>query len=82
MILYNAMRKLLLAATISLTAVATLCAAAPEWSQVPAILARIVAPTFPARDFDITKFGAVADGDEQRRQLECGAETGIGVAHP
>ena len=33
-----------------------------EWAQVPQILARIVAPTFPARDFDITKFGAVADG--------------------
>ena len=34
----------------------------PEWSQVPAILARISPPQFPARDFDITKFGAVADG--------------------
>jgi len=56
------MKKLLLATTISLAAIATLCAAAPEWSQVPAILARIVAPQFPARDFDITKFGAVADG--------------------
>ena len=56
------MKKLLLVATIGLTAVATLRAAAPEWSQVPAILARIVAPQFPARDFDITKFGAVADG--------------------
>jgi len=32
------------------------------WSEVPAILARIKAPTFPNRDFDITKFGAVADG--------------------
>jgi polygalacturonase len=32
------------------------------WSQVPAILARIKAPTFPNRDFDITKFGAVAGG--------------------
>ena len=34
----------------------------PEWSQVPEILARIVPPQFPARDFVITKFGAVADG--------------------
>ena len=32
------------------------------WSQVPAILARIKAPTFPNHDFDITKFGAIADG--------------------
>ena len=37
-------------------------AAAPEWAQMPEILARIVAPKFPARDFDIAKFGAVADG--------------------
>ncbi len=62
MIHYIAMKKLLLVATIGLTAVATLRAAAPEWNTLPAILARIVAPTFPARDFDITKFGAVADG--------------------
>ena len=32
------------------------------WAQVPAILARIKAPTFPNRDFEITKFGAIADG--------------------
>ena len=32
------------------------------WDQVPAILQRIVAPKFPARDFVITKFGAVAGG--------------------
>lgn len=32
-----------------------------DWSSAPAILARIKAPKFPARDFDITKFGAVAD---------------------
>jgi unsaturated rhamnogalacturonyl hydrolase len=34
----------------------------PEWSQVPEILARITPPKFPARDFVITNFGAVADG--------------------
>jgi len=43
-------------------------AAAPEWQTVPGILARIVAPQFPARDFDITKFGAVGDG-----QTDCTA---------
>src|SRR5690349_18683628 len=32
------------------------------WSSVPAILARIKAPKFPARDFNITSYGAVADG--------------------
>ncbi len=32
------------------------------WEQVPLILKRIVPPQFAARDFDVTKFGAVADG--------------------
>jgi polygalacturonase len=32
------------------------------WATVPGILARIVPPTFPNRDFDITKFGARSDG--------------------
>jgi unsaturated rhamnogalacturonyl hydrolase len=32
------------------------------WSQVPAILSRIKAPTFPNRDFKITDYGAVAGG--------------------
>ncbi|HEX6275660.1 MAG TPA: glycoside hydrolase family 28 protein [Polyangiaceae bacterium] len=33
------------------------------WEEVPRILERIVAPTFPARDFRITDFGAVAGSD-------------------
>jgi len=33
-----------------------------DWSSVPAILARIKPPKFPARDFNITSYGAVADG--------------------
>ncbi len=33
-----------------------------EWRDVPAILARIRAPEFPARDFDVSTFGAKADG--------------------
>src|SRR5690606_31036276 len=37
--------------------------AAPEWEQVEAILARIVPPTFPDREFRITDFGASADSD-------------------
>ncbi len=32
------------------------------WGSVPAILSRIKAPKFPARDFNITSFGAAADG--------------------
>src|SRR5437867_2094654 len=31
------------------------------WRDVPRILARIKPPVFPARDFDITRFGAVGD---------------------
>ncbi len=58
-------------------------AAAPEWSQVPAILARIVPPQFPARDFVITQFGAVAGGATDaspaiRRALAACAEAGGG----
>jgi polygalacturonase len=37
-------------------------ASATGWDALPAILARIVPPTFPARDFDVTTYGAVADG--------------------
>lgn len=33
------------------------------WQQVPGILARIQAPTFPNRTFDITEYGAVGDGE-------------------
>jgi polygalacturonase len=34
----------------------------PAWAQVPEILKRIVPPKFPAHNFVITDFGAVADG--------------------
>jgi hypothetical protein len=40
----------------------TLAAGEKAWAQVPEILARIVPPTFPNRDFAITDFGAVGDG--------------------
>lgn len=36
--------------------------AATGWDLVPSILARIVPPAFPARDFDIANYGAVGDG--------------------
>ncbi len=32
------------------------------WDTVPSILARIVPPTFPALDCDVTKYGGVGDG--------------------
>jgi len=37
-------------------------AQAEAWSAVPKILQRIKAPSFPKRDFDITKYGAAGDG--------------------
>jgi polygalacturonase len=37
-------------------------ASARGWDMVPGILARIVPPSFPARDFDVTRYGAVGDG--------------------
>ncbi len=36
--------------------------AASPWDEVPAILRRIVPPTFPARDFPITAYGGKGDG--------------------
>jgi polygalacturonase len=47
---------------INLFAIAAFGTEPPPWAQVPEILARIQAPVFPARDFAITNFGAVADG--------------------
>src|SRR4051812_44081735 len=34
------------------------------WTTVPEILARIVAPEFPVRDFVITKYGAKGNGGD------------------
>jgi polygalacturonase len=39
-------------------------ASADPWAGVEAILARIVSPVFPARDFDVTDHGAVGDGEK------------------
>ncbi|MBI2515526.1 MAG: glycoside hydrolase family 28 protein [Opitutae bacterium] len=50
-----------LAAVFAVGAPAT-AAESLEWSDVPAILARIRAPEFPARDFDVTAYGAKGDG--------------------
>ena len=40
----------------------TAAAADTAWKSVPEILARVMPPVFPARDFVITNFGAVPDG--------------------
>src|SRR2546430_4363788 len=42
--------------------VACTAAAQDPWASVPEILARIVPPSFPARDFLITKYGAKGNG--------------------
>jgi polygalacturonase len=47
----------------SFLATAAALAAANAQTEKDAILARIKAPVFPARDFDITKYGAVAEKD-------------------
>jgi polygalacturonase len=39
----------------------------PAWEQVKAIMARIVPPTFPERDCDVTKHGAKGDGRTDAR---------------
>ena len=56
------MKKNLILVLLALIAVSVARADQPEWSQVPVILQRIVPPEFPARDFVITNYGAVADG--------------------
>jgi unsaturated rhamnogalacturonyl hydrolase len=56
------MKRIIVTLVVGLLPLFTLRADAPEWKAVPEILARIVPPQFPARDFDITQFGAVAGG--------------------
>lgn len=56
------MKRIIVTLVVGLLPLFTLRADAPEWQEVPEILSRIVPPQFPARDFDITRFGAVAGG--------------------
>jgi polygalacturonase len=62
------MSKFHIVCFLALFAAPLLCAEQPEWAQVPVILARIQAPEFPARNFVITNYGAVAGG-----QTDCTA---------
>ncbi len=59
--LSNLVAALLVTACLAAAPVAADTAApADGWAAVPAILARIKPPTFPARDFPITEHGAPA----------------------
>jgi polygalacturonase len=54
-----------------------------EWKEVPKILKRIVPPKFPARDFVVKDFGAVADGrtdcsEAIRRAIDACSKAGGG----
>jgi polygalacturonase len=46
----------------SLAALARPAGAAQGWDAVPGILARVRAPQFPNRDFDVMRYGASGDG--------------------
>ena len=77
------MKKILLLTLTGIIAVSTSRADQPEWKQVPKILKRIVAPKFPAQDFVITDFGAVAGGKTDctaaiARAIDACAEKGGG----
>ncbi len=52
----------LLALTLGLRTGNAAPTAADVWSNVPAILQRIRPPSFPDRELDITRFGALGDG--------------------
>ena len=69
------MKKIIAVLVAVVAAISMLHAEAPEWKWVPGILARIVPPTFPARYFDITQFGAKGDG-----QTDCTAAIAKAVA--
>src|SRR5438445_588033 len=56
----------ILGGTLALRSV-TAAAADDAWKQADEILARISAPTFPKRDYVITKFGATAGGEKDAR---------------
>ncbi len=71
------------AVVFALGLVLTLQAGPPEWSQMAGILSRIVAPEFPAREMNITDFGAAADGRTDsspaiRKAIEACAHAGGG----
>jgi len=73
---------------VSLAFARPIPADAPGWESVPAILERISPPAFPARDFDVTVFGAVGDGKTDNTEpfrkaiMACNAAGGGRVVVP
>src|SRR5215813_10032146 len=75
---------------LAFTALPRLLSAADDdgWQEVPKILARIHAPQFPDRDFRVSQFGAVGDGETDcklafdRAIAECSAAGGGRVLVP
>ena len=62
----NSRRDLLKAGVAALGCASKIwsAAAGDPWEQAAAIRARIKPPAFPRRDFEITRYGAVADGEK------------------
>src|ERR1700686_1263521 len=57
-------REFLGLSAASLTFARQAAAQEDAWGEVRGILQRIKAPAFPSRDFDITRYGAVGDGQK------------------
>ena len=81
------MNKLTSVVVVTLSAACLARGQQAEWAQVPEILLRIQAPVFPARDFVITKYGAVADGrtdctEAIRKAIDACAKSGGRVVVP
>ena len=60
----NTRREFLAAGAATLVLARQTAAQTDAWTEVHRILQRIKAPVFPKRDFDITKYGAVGDGQK------------------
>jgi polygalacturonase len=60
----NSRRDFFKASAAALGCAAKVWSAADPWEQAAAIRARIKPPTFPRRDFEIARYGAVADGEK------------------
>jgi Endopolygalacturonase len=63
----SGLRSSVLSVLCYLFAISLVVAQQPEsapqgWDAFPALLQRISPPTFPQKDFDVTRFGAVGDG--------------------
>jgi len=81
------MKKTIPFCLIALLAAPLLRAEPVGWAQAPQILARIQAPVFPAHDFAITNYGAVAGGAADctaaiRKAIDACAQRGGRVVVP